>query len=952
MEIPFYLAHSVTNYFVTIDLKGNVIVANELLNQKISRSPVDLPAIDMIMEADRNRFYLALEQSIATKGNKSVVAQFRFRDEDPRAWTEWELTLQPGNCITAIGHDMPVVYAEKELADSMIESLPCIFFLLDEEGNKLRWNENFEIVSGYSAEEIKNMHPLDFFDEKDHAAVSQAINDVFTLGSGSVEAEMITKNKERIPYYFNARKGNYNGKPCLIGTGLDISLQVKALEEKHQSHEKYESLFQQASDPIMITDFQGNFIDSNTSMCKLFGYSKEELQQMNIAQLIDREQLKRQPIRFDLLAVGQHIFSHRTMYHKNGTAVYVEANVKKFGADMVMAIVRDLTQRRIIEETLERSEKNLRHVLSSSAENFYMIDRNYRITLINEAAERNLKKAWGKPVELGMSILNILPDESAEPITESFARALSGHKVEYELHIPIEGLPEWVLVSFIPVTDDDGTIIGVYVATKDITERKRTEKEKEGILYKLNERVKELTTLYKFSQVIQNDEGTLESVMQQLVNLLPPGWQYPEITAARIVLGDKEISTDNFAPGVHRQSAVFNTSDGTEGIIEVIYLEARPAEAEDAFFMEERFLINMLAEMFRVYLNRKEEAESLKKSEANLNTIFDSTDTLYVLMDSSFQIMSYNKPAAEFAAKELNHGIRTTDGFLEYFPNERRPALLGQLKKALSGTYVNYESSYPQPDGTFHWYDVRIFPIAGADGQLFGIMMAALDITEKKLLEQELLDQKVQEQKKITRAMIKAQEKERNRIGQELHDNVNQILAGTKMFLTSAGKKDEKIMGLIKYPLELIDSTIREIRALSTRQVTPLRNIHLKELIQTLLNDLAKNTSIEINFTYTLPDALIDDDLKLNMYRIIQEQINNIVKHAQSKKVNIVVEADKGTIRISVNDDGKGFDTGKKRKGIGISNMINRVESFNGQVSIDSSPGKGTRMDIAIPYLF
>jgi signal transduction histidine kinase len=68
------------------------------------------------------------------------------------------------------------------------------------------------------------------------------------------------------------------------------------------------------------------------------------------------------------------------------------------------------------------------------------------------------------------------------------------------------------------------------------------------------------------------------------------------------------------------------------------------------------------------------------------------------------------------------------------------------------------------------------------------------------LLEQELLDQKVQEQKKITRAMIKAQEKERNRIGQELHDNVNQILVGTKMFLTSAGKKDAKVHGTDQIP--------------------------------------------------------------------------------------------------------------------------------------------------------
>jgi sensor histidine kinase regulating citrate/malate metabolism len=128
----------------------------------------------------------------------------------------------------------------------------------------------------------------------------------------------------------------------------------------------------------------------------------------------------------------------------------VEANVKKFSEGMVMAIVRDLTQRRIIEENLERSEKNLRHVLSSSAENFYMIDRNYRITLINEAAERNLQKAWRKPVSLGMNILEQVPESTTEPIKDSFDKALAGEKIAYELNIRLAGLPEWVLVNFIP----------------------------------------------------------------------------------------------------------------------------------------------------------------------------------------------------------------------------------------------------------------------------------------------------------------------------------------------------------------------------------------------------------------------------------------------------------------------------------------------------------------------
>jgi PAS domain S-box-containing protein len=950
MEIPFYLAHSTTTYFVAIDINGNIIFANELLSLKFPGSINNLAFNDLIVETDKPLFINLLNQYRTTGPNKPVALQCRFRGDEPGEGAAWEFTLSSENIIIGIGHPRSPELREKEFAESVIDSLPCIFFLLDEEGNKLRWNRNFEIVTGYSPEEIKKMHPLDFFYEKDHERVNHAIEEVFTRGAGSVEAELITKNKKIIPYYFNARNTVYNGKPCLIGTGLDISLQAKALEEKKESNEKYESLFQQASDPILITDFDGNLIDANAAMCKMFGFTKDELLHMRISQLIDHEQLKRQPIRFDLLAIGQHIFSHRTMYHKNGTAVHVEANVKKFGEGLVMAIIRDLTQRRIIEENLQRSEKNLRHVLSSSAENFYMIDRNYRITLINEAAERNLQKAWRKQVTLGMNILELVPESTTEPVKDSFDKALAGEKIAYELNIRLTGLPEWVLVNFIPVTNDDGTVIGVYVSTKDITEAKRIETEKEGILYKLNERVKELTTLYKFSQVLQNDTGTLPSVMQKLVDLLPAGWQYPGITAARIVLGEQEARTANYSAAVHKQTAHSLTSDGTDATIEVVYLEARPTESEDAFFAEERFLINMIADMFCVYLNRKEEAESLKKSQANLNTIFDSTDTIYVLLDSSFQIMSYNKPAIEFATKELRHSIQITDTFMEYFPHERQAPLLGQLKKALSGSYVNYETAYPQPDGSFNWYDVRIFPIAGGDGQLFGIMMAALDITEKKLLEQELLDQKVQEQKKITRAMIKAQEKERNRIGQELHDNVNQILVGTKMFLTSAGKKDAKVLELIKYPLELIDSTIREIRSLSTTQVTPLRNIHLQELIQSLLNDLVKNTPVVTDFSYTIPSDLLDDDLKLNIYRIVQEQINNIIKHAHPKNVHITVAAADDSINIIVTDDGKGFDTAKKRKGIGISNMINRVESFNGQVSIESSPGKGCRIDIHIPY--
>jgi signal transduction histidine kinase len=220
---------------------------------------------------------------------------------------------------------------------------------------------------------------------------------------------------------------------------------------------------------------------------------------------------------------------------------------------------------------------------------------------------------------------------------------------------------------------------------------------------------------------------------------------------------------------------------------------------------------------------------------------------------------------------------------------------------------------------------------------------------EKKALEQEILDQKIQEQKRITRAILSAQEQERNRIGQELHDNICQILSTAKLYIEVAREDRPELNELVGYPIQLIENSISEIRLLSKRSVTPLKNIDLKELAQVLVTNLANTTPLKTNFTYDITDRAIDDGLKLNIYRIIQEQLGNIVKHAAAKNVNLSITAAGDFINVVITDDGKGFDLNKKRTGIGISNMINRIESFNGQIQIETSPGHGCTVQIRLP---
>lgn len=117
---------------------------------------------------------------------------------------------------------------EKNLSDSIINSLPGIFYLYDSKGRFLRWNTNFETVSGYTADEVSKMHPLDFFQGDDKKLVSEKISVVFEKGWAEVEAPFYTKSKEKITYYFTGNVANLDNQACLVGMGIDITKRIRA----------------------------------------------------------------------------------------------------------------------------------------------------------------------------------------------------------------------------------------------------------------------------------------------------------------------------------------------------------------------------------------------------------------------------------------------------------------------------------------------------------------------------------------------------------------------------------------------------------------------------------------------------------------------------------------------------------------------------------------------------
>ena len=238
-------------------------------------------------------------------------------------------------------------------------------------------------------------------------------------------------------------------------------------------------------------------------------------------------------------------------------------------------------------------------------------------------------------------------------------------------------------------------------------------------------------------------------------------------------------------------------------------------------------------------------------------------------------------------------------------------------------------------------------------GKPVRILGAIRDLTEKKKLEQQLLQEQEQKHKAVSQAGISAQETERSNISRELHDNVNQLLMSAKLFMNSAQtdpqKANEHIEKAITYQLMAVE----EIRKLSkTLNTSLVKVIGLSRSIDDIIINMKAFQQIETRFQYDQKlDKLLSDDQKLMIFRILQEQTNNIIKYANAKNVLITLKEENSKISLSITDDGKGFDASVQSKGIGFINIYNRVDAFGGDMELISSPGNGCALRINFPLI-
>jgi PAS domain S-box-containing protein len=252
--------------------------------------------------------------------------------------------------------------------------------------------------------------------------------------------------------------------------------------------------------------------------------------------------------------------------------------------------------------------------------------------------------------------------------------------------------------------------------------------------------------------------------------------------------------------------------------------------------------------------------------------------------------------------------------------------------------------------GTF-WWEVYYQPLFDDQGNIVRFFSLNTDITEKKILQQQLDKERDEFAKKITAAAIQAQEMERGHVSRELHDNVNQVLTTIKLYTELCTSGIVEAAEILPKCTALLDSTIQEIQNLSRRLSPPtIANSNLLETLAQLIDNVEATQIVQIRFNHmNLQVPKIEKELHLAIYRIAQEHLTNILKHAEASEVIVSLEHKADELTLCIQDNGKGFNTQKRYSGIGITNMMSRAEILDGHVKIESSVGHGCTLTATFP---
>ncbi len=530
------------------------------------------------------------------------------------------------------------------------------------------------------------------------------------------------------------------------------------------------------------------------------------------------------------------------------------------------------------------------------------------------------------------------------------------------------GAERWISHLCQPVYSPEGSYLGRRASNRDITQRKRAEEalqEARDDLERqvrertsdLGERIKELNCLYGISALVDTPSISIEEIIQGTVDLIPHGWQYPEITSARIVFKEKAFRSTNFEESIWKQTADFMVHGYPAGTVEVHYLADKPEEDEGPFLKEERDLINAVAWRLGHAIDHKEADEAL----AQLAAIVESSNDVIIGKTLDGIITSWNPAAERIYGYSAQEAIGRPISVL--VPPELPDDASQILEMIKRGDRVDrYETVRLRKDGNQINVSLTISPIKDVTGNIMGASTIARDITEQKRMQRALRDS----DKLVTVGKLAA----------GVAHSIRNPLTSVKMRLFSmestggSSESEREDLKVISEEIRHIDGILRNFLEYSRPPRLRMQKVSPSEVVDMALNLLKQRldsygVEVRLSRQSWLPEIYADPD------QLKEALVNLLVNSSEAmgyggliviREEEVVDEPWGRKVVIRVSDNGPGFPesiqgelfepfftTKEEGTGLGLTIAARIIEEHGGKLELSSREGEGAISTISLP---
>ncbi len=791
--------------------------------------------------------------------------------------------------------------------------------------------------------------------------------------------------------------GNTGEARRMLGVAVDITEHRQTREALRGSQKRLEGIIESAMDAIIAVDQELRIMVFNGAAEKMFGWRAQDAIGSSLDLFIpERFRNTHSKHLRQFAATGATKREMGTLgvlrgLRANGEEFPIEVSISQLqnGSDRVFtAIIRDITER----ERAEEMRRTLAAIVESSEDAIVSMTQDGIITSWNQGAERLY--GYTEAEALGRSIAMVAPPELREQENEILRKLASGQSVEHFETIRVTKVGKRIdaSISVSPIRDATGKLVGAAKIARDITEWKRTEA---SLLSRLEYEslVSDLSST--FTSLIEKDinanvEKSLHRIGEflkmdriRLFNISAEGrevetlfsWQRSGAgtTPARAVTSAKDMILMWWRSRLIRCEAVL-VSDlndlpeealvekeyfRQEGIVSAASIPLKAAGEVSGAISFATFhhrvswtedLVSQLrtiGEIFWNALKRKRAIEALQESEERFRRVADTAPVLIWMAGADKGYSHFNSPWLQFTGRSIKDELR--DGWLKGVHPEDVQGCCETYEKAF-GRREPFEMEYRlrRYDGEYRWMFSQGVPRFNPDGSFAGYIGSCVDITDHKLAQEALSE--------MSGKLIEAHEQERTWVARELHDDISQQIALLMVNLERLKEDPPGSARAIRQHLEGILEQVANLgsdtQALSHRlHSSKLEYLGISSAAASFCRELSDKHGVQIDLrTENIPNKL-SQEVSLCLFRILQEALQNAIKHSGSRSFAVRFTGASNEIELSVRDSGVGFNAEEamKEHGLGLISMRERLKLVRGRLSIDSQPGVGTTVRARVP---